>query len=205
MGARMDVKANQAGISTFLSSDRLASLSDTIFGVAMTLLATTLLPSVQTFKGSALDTLLHMNGELALVVLGFAISGTYWVVQQQRLAMTRSVTAMQTLLHFAFLFLIVLLPISTSLWGSSGVTKSVVMIYGAHLALISLFNLLLWIDVHRVVAAHVHVVRSILALALFVVSLAIGAVWPHIAQYLWFVVFATPLLADRLTRRLYGT
>ena len=60
----MNAKAPRRVGSGFLSSDRLASLSDTIFGVAMTLLATTLLPYAATLKGSALDMLRDMEGAL---------------------------------------------------------------------------------------------------------------------------------------------
>jgi uncharacterized membrane protein len=75
----MDVKAGQSDVSTFLSSDRLANLSDTIFAVAMTLAATTLLPSVEAHKGAILDILRDRSGELVTVVLSFAISARYWV------------------------------------------------------------------------------------------------------------------------------
>jgi uncharacterized membrane protein len=50
------------------------------------------------------------------VTLGFAISGSYWIVQQRRLAMIRTVTPLLALLHFLFLF--VLLPFSTGIWAS---------------------------------------------------------------------------------------
>jgi uncharacterized membrane protein len=202
----MDAGADRQSGSIFLSSDRLASLSDTMFGVAMTLVVTTLLPSIQAHKGSVLDMLPDMNGELVTVVLSFAISARYWVSQQQRLAMTGSVTALQTWLHLAFLFLIVLVPISTSLDGLTGAhaNRGPVMIYGMHLCLIGLVNLLLWIGVHRVAAAHLQVVRSALALALFVAALAVGAVRPDLALYVWFAVLAIPLLAHRITRRFFA-
>jgi uncharacterized membrane protein len=201
--ARMDAKANQPAVSIYLSSDRLSSLSDTMFGVAMTLVVTTLLPSIQTHKGSVLDMLPGMNGELVTVVLSFAISARYWVSQQQRLAMTGSVTPLQTWLHLVFLFLIVLVPISTSLDGltGSGAQLGSVMIYGVHLFLIALVNLLLWVEVHRTVVAHPQIVRSSLALALFAAALPVGAMRPSLALYLWVAVFATPLLARYLTRR----
>jgi uncharacterized membrane protein len=94
--------------------------------------------------------MLHdISGVLFIVALSFAISGTYWVLHQRQLAITRSVTARQALLHFVFLFLIVLLPISTALFGGRGATGPAVIIYGAHLALISLLNLLLWLEVRR--------------------------------------------------------
>jgi uncharacterized membrane protein len=203
----MDAKARQAGSSIFLSSDRLASLSDTMFGVAMTLVVTTLLPSVQAHKGSVIDMLPGMSGELFTVVLSFAISARYWVSQQQRLAMTGSVTPLQTRLHLMFLFLIVLVPISTSLDGltGSGANRGSVIIYGAHLSLIALVNLLLWIQVHRTAAAHLQIVRSSLALALFAAGLAVGLIRAGFAEYVWFAVFAIPLPARYVTRRLYGT
>lgn len=202
----MDVRTDQGGVSTFLSSDRLASLSDTMFGVAMTLVATTLLPSVEAHKGSPLDLLPSISGELASVVLSFAISARYWVSQQQRLAMTRAITARQTLLHLVFLFLIVLMPISLSFPGlvGAGASKAAVMIYGAHLTLIALVNLLLWIEVHRNVAAHQQIVRSSLALAVFLAALPIGAAQPRLAVYVWLVVFVMQPFSRLLTQRLYG-
>jgi uncharacterized membrane protein len=197
-------KADQHGKSAFLSSDRLINLSDTIFGVAMTLQASTLLPSILTLKGSISDILHDMQGQLIAVALGFAISGSYWVVQQRRLAMTAAVTPLQTLLHFLFLFLFVLLPFSTGIWGQYGETRPVVVIYGTHLMLIALVNMLLWMDLHRSAAAHAQIVRSSLALALFVAALVLGAFKPFIAPYLWCAVFATSFIGPDLARRLYG-
>jgi hypothetical protein len=75
------------------------------------------------------------------------------------------------------------------------------MIYGVHLFLIALVNLLLWVEVHRTVVAHPQIVRSSLALALFAAALPVGAMRPSLALYLWVAVFATPLLARYLTRR----
>jgi uncharacterized membrane protein len=204
-GACVDTTAGQTAVPIFLSADRLASLSDTMFGVAMTLVATTLLPSIQAHTGPVLDMLRALSGELTTVVLSFAISARYWVSQQQRLAMTRSVTPFQTWLHLVFLFLIVLVPISTSLSGltGSGAERVSVLIYGAHLAMIALVNLLLWIPVHRTVGAPRQIVRSSLALALLAAALAVGAIWPGLAIYLWFAVLAAPLLANPLARRLF--
>ena len=55
-------------------------------------------------------------------------------------AMIHSVSPIQTLLHFIFLFLFVLLPISTGIWGHGGETRAVVIVYGVHLMLIALGN-----------------------------------------------------------------
>jgi uncharacterized membrane protein len=58
----------------------------------------------------------------------FAISGVFWLAQQRQLTMTRLITPLQTLLHFIFLFLIVLLPITTALSNRGVETQRVVMI-----------------------------------------------------------------------------
>ncbi len=202
----MEAKADQHGVPVPLSSDRLASLSDTMFGVAMTLVATTLLPAIEAHRGSTFDMLRAMTGEFISVVLSFAISARYWVWQQRRLAMTGSVTPRQTALHLVFLFLIVLVPISTSLPGLTGpdARRDAVLIYGAHLSLIALVNLLLWIEVHRSADVHPHIVRSSLALVLFIVALAVGALRPGIALYFWMAVLAAPLLARLIGRRSHG-
>jgi uncharacterized membrane protein len=202
----MGAPANKTAASTALSSDRIASLSDTMFGVAMTLVVTTLLPAIQTHKGSVLDLFADLSGQFETVVLSFVISARYWMSQQRRLAMTNSVTPLQTRLHLAFLFLIVLVPISTSLDGLTGAGAKLdpVMIYGAHLLLIALVNLLLWIEVHRTVVAHLQIVQSSLAVALFVAALAVGAIHPRFALYVWFSVLAAPLLARQLTPRFFG-
>jgi uncharacterized membrane protein len=200
----MRVAADRVGKSAFLSSDRMISLSDTIFGVAMTLQASTLLSSLLTLKGSVANFVHVLRSEFIAVALSFAISGSYWIVQQRRLAMISTVTPLQTLLHLLFLFLFVLLPFSTGLWGQYGETRPVVLIYGSHLLLIALVNLLLWIDIHRRVAAHAQVVRSSLAVALFVLALLLGSVWPFFAPYLWFAVFATSFIGPNLARRFFN-
>ncbi len=203
----MDAKADQVGVPIFMSSGRLASLSDTMFGVAMTLVATTLLPSVEANKGSLLDMLRDFNGELLSVVFSFAISARYWISQQQRLAMSGSVTPRQTWLHFIFLFLIVLVPISTSLPGliGSGAMKASVMIYGAHLTLLALVNLLLWIEVRHGGGAGLQIVKSCLVLGLFAAALAVGTIRPDLALYLWIAVLAVSPLAHPVVQRLHRT
>ena len=200
----MRAAADSAGKPVFLSSERMISLSDTIFGVAMTLQASTLLLSIPTLKASVTDMMQDLRGQVIAVTLSFAISGSYWIVQQRRLAMIKAVTPLQTLLHLLFLFLFVLLPFSTGMWGQYGETRPVVVIYGSHLLLIALVNLLLWIDMHRTVAAHAQIVRASLALTLFVLALLLGAIKPAFAPYLWFGVFATSFISPNLARRFFG-
>ncbi|MGD0472337.1 MAG: TMEM175 family protein [Candidatus Velthaea sp.] len=200
----MKTEADPDAPSTSLSAERLASLSDGMFGVAMTLLVTTLILPVQALTGSAVNVVHDLGRALSPVVLSFAISGVFWLAQQRQLSMTRFITPLPTLLHFIFLFLIVLLPITTALSNRGVETQWVVMIYGTHLALLGLVNLLLWIEV-RNVAPPGRIVGSSLMLVSLVAALAIGAVWPAAAQYFWYAGFVLPWIGRQLTRRFSKT
>jgi uncharacterized membrane protein len=183
-----------------LSSERLASLSDTMFGVAMTLLATTLVPLTQQLSGSALEMMQTLREPLMAVVLSFAVSAVYWLSQQRRLSMTNLLTPMETRLHLVFLFLIVLLPISTGLFVRTGSSATSVAIFGAHLVLISAANLALWIGVHRQVEALAAIVPAAFALTLLTGAFGVGLVRPEAAQYLWYSAFAIPLVTRLVYR-----
>jgi uncharacterized membrane protein len=185
--------------SSSLSAARLASLSDGMFGVAMTLLVTTLILPVQALTGTAFNALHALGSALSPVVLSFAISGIFWLAQQRQLSLTRSLTHLQTLLHFVFLFLIVLLPITTALSGRGIDTQRVVMIYGTHLALLGLTNLLLWIQV-RSAAPPGRILGSSLTLASLVAALTIGVVRPEAAQYFWYAGFVLPWVGRRIAQ-----
>jgi uncharacterized membrane protein len=177
-----------------LTTARLANLSDTMFGVAMTLLATTLVPHTEQLTGSALEMLRSLREPLSAVLLSFAISAIYWISQQRRLSMTELLTPRQTVLHLVFLFMIVLLPISTGLFARLGSTAASVAIFGSHITLLSAINLALWIEVHRRVDAWFAVIPSTSALVLLGSALAIGLIRPELPQYLWYTALAIPLV-----------
>lgn len=188
-----------------LTTARLANLSDTMFGVAMTLLATTLVPHIDQLTGSALEMLQSLREPLGAVLLSFAVAAIYWIAQQRRLSMTELLTPRQTVLHLVFLFLIVLLPISTGLFARLGSTAASVAIYGAHITLLSAINLALWFEVHRRVEAWLAVIPSTLALVLLGSALAIGLIRPELAQYLWYTALAIPLLTRLVHRTILPT
>jgi uncharacterized membrane protein len=180
-----------------LTSERLTALSDTMFGVAMTLLASTLIPHIDDLKGSALGMIRSLREPLIAVVLSFAISASYWMSQQRRLAMTTVLPPYQTFLHMVFLFLIVLLPISTSLLAHGASEAASVAIFGAHITLIAAANLALWIGVHiRAPARHV-VWQAALVFAVVGAGFLVGLFRPNLAQYVWFAALVLGPLIRR--------
>ncbi len=93
---------------------KLESLSNTIFGVAMTLLAYDL-PKTGQFKGLPTWTDLNHRGSRAVV-----------------------------LLNLFFLLSIILLPVTNGLYGNYPMSSPVTVLYGAHLTVIAGLNAWLW-------------------------------------------------------------
>jgi hypothetical protein len=83
----------------------------------------------------------------------------------------------------------------------AGAVRASVMIYGIHLTLTAIINLLLWIEVRRGATAHGQVVRSCLVLTMFVAALAVDTMRPDLALYLQIA----PPLARHLVRHLHKT
>ena len=124
---------------------RLESLSNTIFGVAMTLLAYDL-PKAAVFT-SAPDwsDLVHAySGKLAGFVLSFIIAGLFWISHHRRLARQPQAGRDVVLVNLLFLLSIILLPVTNGLYGNYGMSGAVAVLYGSHLTVIAALNLLLW-------------------------------------------------------------
>ena len=181
-----------------LSADRLSGLSDTMFGVAMTLLATALVPQAEQLTGSARVLLNAMEEPMSAVVLSFAVASIYWLSQQRRLSMIDGLSPRQTALHLGFLFLIMLLPISTGIFARHQDAAAPVAIYGAHVTLLATVNLILWIDVHRRFAVWQALVPSATAVIMLSSGFAIGLFRPWVAQYVWYGALAIPLVTGPL-------
>jgi len=102
------------------SLDRLTSLSDGVFAVAMTLLVLDLRVPVglATSKASAhglWDALLKLGPSFAAYLLSFTMLGTFWLAQHTLLSIFDRCDRTLTWIHLGFLFVVSLLPFSAAL------------------------------------------------------------------------------------------
>ncbi len=98
------------------SVERLAALSDGIFGVAMTLLAIELhIPALIRSEHELRQALLDLKPELLVYLMSFLTLGIFWVGQQSQLNHLRRSDIRLTWIHLAFLFAVTLMPFSTKL------------------------------------------------------------------------------------------
>jgi uncharacterized membrane protein len=125
---------------------RLEMLSNTIFGVAMTLLAYDL-PKASSFKSAPnwIDLLNVYAQPVIALMISFIVAGLFWFSHHRRLAVAPEGSRGVVFLNLLFLLSIIILPVTNGLYGGYRLDGVVAVIYGIHLTTIATLNALLWI------------------------------------------------------------
>ena len=102
------------------SLDRLTSLSDGVFAVAMTLLVLDLrvpvgLAASKASEHGLWNALLKLGPSFAAYLLSFTMLGTFWLAQHTLLSIFDRCDRTLTWIHLGFLFVVSLLPFSAAL------------------------------------------------------------------------------------------
>src|SRR5689334_8226461 len=169
---------------------RLESLSNTIFGAAMTLLAYGLPRPGQFADLPGWSDLYHLYaGRLVALVLSFVIAGLFWFSHHRRLARQPFGGRGVVIVNLLFLLSIILLPVTNGLYGNYGQSSAIAVIYGLHLTTIAALNALLWWLVLGSVR-NAEFLPSAVPVLVFVPATAIASVAPGYAQYLWCLAFS---------------
>ncbi len=132
--------------STSFEMRRLEALSNTIFGVAMTLLAYNF-PKAKILNGSPVWSTLWAayHSQLFALLISFVVAGMFWNSHQRRLAFQPHATRPFLYLNLLFLLSIILLPVTTGLYGTYGNARDIVVLYSCHLAALAGVNGMLWL------------------------------------------------------------
>ncbi|KJC35257.1 TMEM175 family protein [Bradyrhizobium sp. LTSP857] len=178
---------------------RLESLSNTIFGVAMTLLAYDLPKAAVFTSAPSWSDLAHVySGKLAGFALSFIIAGVFWISHHRRLARQGVGSRGAVILNLFFLLSIVLLPVTNGLYTNYPMSNAVAVIYGLHLTAIAGLNAWLWWTILR--GWGHEIMASLFPLLVFIPGTIVASVAPQYAAYVWFVAFGG-LLIQRLANR----
>ncbi len=168
---------------------RMESLSNTIFGVAMTLLAYDA-PKAAHFTGPPdWSDLYHAYaGRLSGLILSFIIAGIFWFSHHRRLARQPYGSRLVVILNLIFLLTIILLPVTNGLYGNFGMSGTVAVVYGVHLTVIASLNALLWWFATRG-GLHHELAGSIFSVLAILLGTIVAWFAPQDAQYLWYLAF----------------
>lgn len=183
---------------------RLEALSNTIFGVAMTLLAYNL-PKGQILNGAPVWSTIWATyqSQIIALLISFVVAGMFWISYQRRLAYHPHATRPVLYLNFLFLLSIILLPVTTGLYGTYGNTRDIIVLYSCHLTAAAGLNGILWLLAglprgQPNVAAGMAFTTTVFVLATL---FALIAPQTYIAQWFWSCAFATPIIDEFFERR----
>jgi len=184
---------------------RLEMLSNTIFGVAMTLLAYDL-PKASTFARAPnwIDLVNAYAQPLIALMISFIVAGLFWFSHHRRLAVAPEGSRGVVFLNLIFLLSIIILPVTNGLYGVYRLDGVVAVIYGIHLTIIAALNALLWVLALRGRGNPELLATAIYPVLVFVFGSVVAWVAPPVAQFIWCLAFGAPV-AGWLAARRWGS
>ncbi len=165
--------------------ERLAALSDGIFGVAMTLLLLDLhVPAKELVhsEGDLLRQLRAISPQLVVYLMSFLTLGIFWVGQQTQLNyLTRSDRHL-TWLHLEFLFCVTIMPFSTRFLAEFIEYRTALVVYWGNIFWLGMILFITWgrarqarliaedvpAEIHSAICRRILVAQSFYALAMSV-------------------------------------
>src|SRR3954471_15219810 len=181
---------------------RLEMLSNTIFGVAMTLLAYDL-PKASTFARAPdwIDLLNAYAQPLIALTISFIVAGLFWFSHHRRLAVAPEGSRGVVFLNLIFLLSIIILPVTNGLYGVYRLDGVVAGIFGGHLTVIAALNALLWLLALRGRGDPELLAPAIFPVFVCVFGTVIAWVAPPVAQFIWCLAFGAPVAGWWAARR----
>ena len=173
---------------------RLEALSNTIFGVAMTLLAYDLPRASRFATAPAWSDLVRAYAQpLIALIISFVVAGLFWFSHHRRLTIAPEGSRGEVMLNLIFLLSIIGLPVTNGLYGAYRLDSVVAVTYGIHLTLIAALNALLWLLALRGRGNRALMAIASFPVVVFVLGTIVAGVAPSVAQFVWCVAFAAPL------------
>lgn len=181
---------------------RLEMLSNTIFGVAMTLLAYDLPKASRFAKAPAWIDLVQAYAQPVIALtISFIIAGVFWLSHHRRLSFAPEGSRGEVFLNLIFLLSIVMLPVTNGLYGAYRLDSVVAVSYGIHLTVIASLNALLWVLALRGSQNPELLANAIFPVFALVFGTALAVVSPFSAQFTWCLAFGAPLAGWLAARR----
>ena len=173
---------------------RLEMLSNTIFGVAMTLLAYDL-PKASSFtQAPGWHDLIRIYAQPVIaLMISFIVAGMFWFSHHRRLAVAPEGSRGVVFLNLFFLLSIIILPVTNGLYGAYRLDGVVAVIYGFHLTVIAALNALLWVLALRGRHDPQLLATALVPVIVFVIGTTTAFVAPKAAQFIWCLAFLAPL------------
>jgi len=184
---------------------RIVAFSDGVFSIAITLLVLNLAidPPVPA------DELWHALGEqwehLVSYAISFAVIARFWLNHHRFFGEVTAFDGRLIGLNMLYLGFIVLIPFSSQVLGEYGGETPAIVVYAINLAAVVIIGHVMFVDALRAGLTKIDkrtqregTIRSAFIAAVFLASIPVALIDPHIAPFMWFTLFLDP------TKRIVG-
>jgi uncharacterized membrane protein len=175
---------------------RIVAFSDGVFAIAITLLVLNLnVP--EHIHGDDLNTVLwEQRQDLLAYAISFAVIGRFWVVHHGFFSSVVGFDGRLLGLNLFYLGWIALFPFSAGVFGDHAGDAAAIVLYALNLAGITLVGMLMATDARRAGLAKMSPEearegrrRALTISAVFLASIPVALIDPHVAPLLWLVLF----------------
>lgn len=192
-------RAAKARAENELEFSRIVAFSDGVFSIAITLLVLNLSVKAGLSEGKLTHALLDQRENLIAYAISFAVIGRFWLVHHRFFGEVKAFDSRLIGLNMLYLGCLVLIPFSSQVLGEYGSTTQAVVVYSVNLAGVVLLGLLMIADARRggltTIDPGSHLeskVRSGYIAAVFLLSIPVAFLDPHVAKYMWLLLFLEP-------------
>jgi uncharacterized membrane protein len=188
---------------------RIVAFSDGVFAIAITLLVLNLGVPEHIRHDDLWPVLRDQGQDLFAYALSFAVIGRFWVVHHRFFGDVTGFDGRLIALNLFYLAWIVLIPFSSQVLGDHAGDEAAVILYAVNLVGVLLSGVLMFADARRAGLSRVSAEEAklgqrsaLIVAAVFLASIPVALLDPHLAPYCWIALFVGPLLGlvSRLRR-----
>jgi TMEM175 potassium channel family protein len=189
---------------------RIVAFSDGVFAIAITLLVLNLNVPERLQGADLTKVLLEQWPDLLAYAITFAVIGRFWLVHHRFFASVVGFDGRLLALNLFYLSWVALFPFSAQVLGDHGDNTGAIVLYAINLSGITLAGMWMAADARRAGLSQMSAQeasegrrRSLIVSTVFLASIPVALVDPHVASFLWLALFADPV-GRRVRRRRAG-
>lgn len=179
---------------------RIVAFSDGVFSIAITLLVLNLgIDAHLTSSHDITQALLDQRENLLAYAISFAVIGRFWLVHHRFFGEVTAFDGRLIGLNMFYLAWIVLIPFSSEVLGEYGGETPSIVLYAVNLSAVVLIGLWMTADARRAGLTSIDDtthreswIRSAYIAGVFLLSIPVALIDPHISPYMWLVLFLDP-------------
>jgi uncharacterized membrane protein len=180
---------------------RIVAFSDGVFAIAITLLVLNLGVPEHIRHDDLWPVLRDQGQDLFAYGLSFAVIGRFWVIHHRFFGDVTGFDGRLIAFNLFYLAWIVLLPFSSQVLGDHGGDEAAVILYAINLIGVILSGVLMFADARRAGLSRISVEEAkggqrsaLIVAAVFMASIPVALLDPHLAPYCWLALFAGPAI-----------